>query len=147
MANRTAMTDGHNLVIPEATPILGVKYERIDYVADHRTPQGSLQLGRICIVARSGNAAENIVLPVLYSKSTGNRFASFGQTSQGEYRRNIQGLTADTVEEYQALQSLAQGYVRAAVRLFFRPIEVVVAAVAEVTAEAEAGADAAAATA
>ena len=123
-ASSKKMTDGHNLEIPETTPLIGVKYERIDYVPDGQTPQGNLSLGKICLVSRNGNAAENITLPVLYNKETGNRFASYGQTANGEYRRNIQGITAETVEEYRAMQAMVQGWVRAAVQLFFRPIEV-----------------------
>jgi len=129
MADKTSkMTDGQNIEIPEATPVIGSKYSRIDFVADHRTPQGTLQLGRICVVARSGNAAENIVLPVLFNKQTGNRFASYGQTRDGEYRRNIQGITADTVEEFRAAQAMVQGYVKAAVQLYFKAITPVVEA-------------------
>jgi hypothetical protein len=138
MADKTSkMTDGDNLEIPETTPVIGKMYSRIDFVADHRTPQGTLQLGRICVVARSGNAAENIVLPVLFNKQTGNRFASYGQTRDGEYRRNIQGITADTVEEFRAAQAMVQGWVKATVQLKFKAIAPVVEAV---TATADAAA-------
>jgi hypothetical protein len=114
-----------SLVIPETVPLFGTKYERIDISPDGKTPQGKLQLGKVCIVARSGNHAEDVVLPVLYNKNTGARFPSFGQTADGEYRRNIQGLgITESVEEFRAIQSLAQGFVRAAVALSFRPIEV-----------------------
>lgn len=123
-ASSKKMTDGHNLEIPETTPLIGSVYERIDFVPDGKTPQGNLSLGKICLVSRNGNAAENITLPVLYNKETGNRFASYGQTRDGEYRRNIQGITAESVEEYRAMQAMVQGWVRAAVQLFFRPIEV-----------------------
>jgi len=118
----------NHIDIPDTIPLLGKTFSRVDFVPDHRTPQGTLQLGKVCLVPKSGNIAEAIILPVLYNKDTGNRFASYGMTRAtekrpAEYRRNIQGIVADSVEEYRALQALAQGFVKAAVNLYFQPIK------------------------
>jgi hypothetical protein len=140
-------TDTQHLDIPETIPVIGEKFSRVDFIADHRTPQGTLQLGRVCLVPKSGNMAEVIVLPVLFNKETGNRFASYGMTKDGQYRRNIQGITADSVEEYRAAQALAQGFVKAAVLLFFQPIVLATEKIDETPVAQSTSAAAAAATA